>query len=309
MRARAVLLAVALALAPLGARAADLVVWWEKGFYPQEDEAVAEIIAAFEQKTGKQVELVQYEQDEHHEARRKRPSGGGAARLPVQQHDRDEGLPGGRTRTGWSISRASSPRSWTCSMPMPSTASTLLDGKTGRRGLYALPMGRYPITSMPGRASWSGPGSPSPTFPRSGRRSGRSGATGCSRRCARPWAGTTSGASACRCRPRRPTPRSSPVSSPTRRSVTPDRRLSSTIPQPGRNDQGDGPPTRDLAQGLHAARLGDLGRPRQQQGVPYPGGRDDAERGRFRSRRPSRAPGPTTTTGTPPQSIGPRRQR
>ena len=53
-----VALAVAL-LVPLGAQAADLVVWWEKGFYPQADEAVAEIVAAFEQETGKQVELVQ----------------------------------------------------------------------------------------------------------------------------------------------------------------------------------------------------------------------------------------------------------
>ena len=53
MRKQAVVLASVLAMAPLGARAADLVVWWEKGFYPQEDEAVAEIIAAFEQETGK----------------------------------------------------------------------------------------------------------------------------------------------------------------------------------------------------------------------------------------------------------------
>ena len=45
-------------MAPLGARAADLVVWWDKGYYPEEDEAVREIVAAFEQKTGKQVELV-----------------------------------------------------------------------------------------------------------------------------------------------------------------------------------------------------------------------------------------------------------
>ena len=58
MHAHAVLVALALVLAPLGAQAADLVVWWEKGYYPQEDEAVAEIIAAFEQETGKQVELV-----------------------------------------------------------------------------------------------------------------------------------------------------------------------------------------------------------------------------------------------------------
>ena len=64
MRARAVVLAVAIVMAPLGARAADLVVWWEQGFYPQEDAAVAEIIAAFEQETGKQVELVQPTQDE-----------------------------------------------------------------------------------------------------------------------------------------------------------------------------------------------------------------------------------------------------
>ena len=32
MRAWTVVLAVALVLAPLGARAADLVVWWEQGF-------------------------------------------------------------------------------------------------------------------------------------------------------------------------------------------------------------------------------------------------------------------------------------
>ena len=47
MRARAVVLAVAIAMAPLGARAADLVVWWDKGYYAEEDEAVREIIAAF----------------------------------------------------------------------------------------------------------------------------------------------------------------------------------------------------------------------------------------------------------------------
>jgi hypothetical protein len=47
-----------LAIAPPGARAADLVVWWEKGQYAQEDDAVRETIAAFEQDSGKQVELV-----------------------------------------------------------------------------------------------------------------------------------------------------------------------------------------------------------------------------------------------------------
>jgi ABC-type glycerol-3-phosphate transport system substrate-binding protein len=50
-RMRAVILAAALML-PLNAQAADLVVWWEEGWTPQEDEAVHEIIAAFEHKTG-----------------------------------------------------------------------------------------------------------------------------------------------------------------------------------------------------------------------------------------------------------------
>jgi multiple sugar transport system substrate-binding protein len=64
MRPQTVLVALALVLAPLGVRAADLVVWWEKGFYPQEDEAVREIIAAFEQESGKHVELVFQEQED-----------------------------------------------------------------------------------------------------------------------------------------------------------------------------------------------------------------------------------------------------
>ena len=45
MRTAAVALAAMLLLTPLGAQAADLVVWWEKGFYDQEDEQAAEIVA------------------------------------------------------------------------------------------------------------------------------------------------------------------------------------------------------------------------------------------------------------------------
>jgi multiple sugar transport system substrate-binding protein len=51
-------------LAPLGARAADLVVWWEKGVQAQEDDAVTEIIAAFKQDSGKHTELSFYPRDE-----------------------------------------------------------------------------------------------------------------------------------------------------------------------------------------------------------------------------------------------------
>ena len=64
MCSRAIVVLAALILAPLGAQAADLVVWWDEGDYAQEDEAVREIIAAFEQGSGKRVELVLYSLDE-----------------------------------------------------------------------------------------------------------------------------------------------------------------------------------------------------------------------------------------------------
>ena len=64
MRGHTLVLAAALLMAPLDAKAADLLVWWEKGYYPQEDEAVREIVAAFEQATGTQVELVFQEQSQ-----------------------------------------------------------------------------------------------------------------------------------------------------------------------------------------------------------------------------------------------------
>jgi multiple sugar transport system substrate-binding protein len=64
MRIEALVLAVALAMAPLSAQAADLVVWWEEGYSAQEDDAVGETIAAFEHDSNQQVELVFYPQEE-----------------------------------------------------------------------------------------------------------------------------------------------------------------------------------------------------------------------------------------------------
>jgi multiple sugar transport system substrate-binding protein len=60
MRIRALILAAALVMAPPGAQAADLVVWWQEGYHPQEDAALREVVAAFEHETGKEVELVFY---------------------------------------------------------------------------------------------------------------------------------------------------------------------------------------------------------------------------------------------------------
>jgi ABC-type glycerol-3-phosphate transport system substrate-binding protein len=65
MRKRIIVLSAILTwTTPLGAKPADLVVWWQKGAYAQEDAALREIIAAFEQGSGKKVELSLYEEEE-----------------------------------------------------------------------------------------------------------------------------------------------------------------------------------------------------------------------------------------------------
>jgi multiple sugar transport system substrate-binding protein len=141
MRARAVVLAAALVLAPLSAWGADLVVWWEKGFYAQEDEAVAEIVAAFEQETGKQVDLVQYSSDQSDKALADMETG----------HPPDFFfLPLFTER--WVPKWAYEGRLVDLKGALGPVlnlfdsdvieAGTLLNGTTGRRGLYALPMGR-----------------------------------------------------------------------------------------------------------------------------------------------------------------------
>ena len=129
-------------MAPLGVHAADLVVWWEKGYDDQENEAVREIIAAFEQETGKQVELDLPSYDDSQvkvqaAVEAGQPPdflfGGGNTAYSFGQwayEDRlvdlsDQILPVREpVRPGWAC--ASRP----CSTR-----------KTGRRALYALPMG------------------------------------------------------------------------------------------------------------------------------------------------------------------------
>ncbi len=141
MRTRAVVLALAIVLAPLGTRAADLVVWWELGFYPQEDAAIAESIAAFEQKTGKQVELVQPRQQEI---------------FPEAEDAVEAGQPpdflfgfGARRVARWAYEDRLVDLEGVLAPVLnlfdadTIEVSTMLDGKTGRRGLYAMPMGRF----------------------------------------------------------------------------------------------------------------------------------------------------------------------
>jgi multiple sugar transport system substrate-binding protein len=53
------LLALAFLSAPLAAQSADLTVWWAKGFYPDEDEGIRRIVESFQKDTGTSVELTQ----------------------------------------------------------------------------------------------------------------------------------------------------------------------------------------------------------------------------------------------------------
>jgi multiple sugar transport system substrate-binding protein len=141
MYAHAVLVTLALILAPLGARAADLVVWWEQGFYPEEDAAVRETIAAFEQKTGKQVDLVLHPQAEL--------TGNVQAAIETgQPPDFLFGLLIDANIDPWAyddrlvdLTEAVGPLA---SMFDPDVleASRLLNGRTGQRGFYGLPFGR-----------------------------------------------------------------------------------------------------------------------------------------------------------------------
>jgi ABC-type glycerol-3-phosphate transport system substrate-binding protein len=68
MRVRVLMLAAGLVTAPPDAQAADLVVSWDEGYYIEEREAIKETVAAFEQETGKQVELVFHSEREHPKA-------------------------------------------------------------------------------------------------------------------------------------------------------------------------------------------------------------------------------------------------
>ncbi len=142
MQLRAILLATILVLPPLGARGANLVVWWEKGFYAQEDEAIVEVIIAFEQDTGKQVELVLTPQAEI-------PDKVQVALDAGQPPDFLWGFGGlGEYADQWvhedrlvDLTEVLGPFLALFDRDLLERAR-LLNGRTGGHGLYALPMGR-----------------------------------------------------------------------------------------------------------------------------------------------------------------------
>jgi multiple sugar transport system substrate-binding protein len=141
MRKQAVLIALALVLAPVGARAADLVVWWDEPYYAEEGEALKEIIADFEQESGKKVELVFHPDSEHGEAI---AAALGAGQPPdfafgfllgdyVGQLAFDDRLVDLTTAIGhFSDLFDADALAWL----------TLRNARTGQKALYGLPMGR-----------------------------------------------------------------------------------------------------------------------------------------------------------------------
>ena len=282
MRTRAIVLAAALVMAPLGASAADLVVWWEEGYYAEEDEALREIIAAFEQESGKQVELVFYAQEELPDKIAAALRGGPAARLRLRLVACRTTSRNGPSTIGSWTSRTPSATFRTCSIRTRSPGH-VLNATTGQKALYGAADGSHDhTTSTSGRASWSRRVSRSRTFPGSGRRSGRSGATRCSRPCAGPRAATTSGASGSRCRSKRAIPRmqfQQFVHAYEADYVTRDGRLVIDDPR-----SGEGSSRRSTATRPSIARAAPrpIQRPGTDRGnneaVPGPGGRHDAER-------------------------------
>jgi multiple sugar transport system substrate-binding protein len=212
------LILAALILAPLGAQAADLVVWWQKGYYDQEDDAIRETIVAFEQETGKQVELSLYLEGEL-------PGKIEAALEAGQPPD----FAFGTTMSTYISEWASNDRLVDLTDALGHFSDLfdpdalawymLLNQETQQRALYALPVGRASNHVHVWKSLLQRAGFTLPTFRRNGRRSGPSGAI----RCSRPYAGqrdaTTSGASASTCRASS-TPRKSFASSATRSAQT-----------------------------------------------------------------------------------------
>jgi multiple sugar transport system substrate-binding protein len=141
MRVRAVLLAAALVLAPPGTRAADLVVWWEEGYHPEEDQAVREVAAAFQAKAGKRIELTFYSPED---MPAKTLAGLEAGNPP----DFLFGTTSGAYYGKWAyegrlvdLTDTLGPLASQFDQGMLDQIS-LFDATTGRRGLYLLPMAR-----------------------------------------------------------------------------------------------------------------------------------------------------------------------
>jgi ABC-type glycerol-3-phosphate transport system substrate-binding protein len=212
MHGRVFILAAAIILAPLGAKAADLVVWWDEGYHAEEDQALRDIIAAFEQESGKEVELVFHSMEEL-------PDKTAAALEAGQPPDFAFGFWLTDYASQWAHEGRLVDLSGTIGHfsdlfdPAQLDQATLLNATKGRRALYGLPIGQITHLTHVWKSLLEEAGSPLRTSRAIGKRIGPSGATRSSRRCDRRSAATTSGASGFRCRSKRLIPRMHSASS------------------------------------------------------------------------------------------------
>src|SRR3954453_9126914 len=141
-RVRAILLAATLILTPLGARAADLVVWWEDEFFSGENDAVREMMAAFEKKTGKTIELTFFSREV---LPGKLQSAVDAGEPPDFEFGTTTyGLVPRGAREGRLVELSAALGPLTEAIDKDALASaTLPGGADGREGLYGMPLVRY----------------------------------------------------------------------------------------------------------------------------------------------------------------------
>jgi multiple sugar transport system substrate-binding protein len=143
MRERIIVLAVALVMAPLGLSAPTFVVFWEKGSNAQE-EAAREIIAAFEQETGKKVEIAFYPIEDV-------PLEADAAFQAGTPPDFAFGLDLNLNFAAWAfedrlVDLSDAIGTFANMFDAQALESVrLVDGKTGQTGLYGLPTGRSTV--------------------------------------------------------------------------------------------------------------------------------------------------------------------
>jgi multiple sugar transport system substrate-binding protein len=136
-----VIVATMLAVTPLGTQAADLVVWWQEGYYEVEEDAIREIVTAFESKSDTQVELVLYPVPETADrAQAALDAGEPPDFLFSEDTTRKVARWAYEDRLADLEDSLGAVANWFDEDVLD--YSMLLNGRTGQRGLYALPMAR-----------------------------------------------------------------------------------------------------------------------------------------------------------------------
>jgi multiple sugar transport system substrate-binding protein len=133
--------ALVLLSSPARSQNADLVIWWDKGFFPQEDQSLASLVAGYEQESGKDVEFVQTPISETMRMVT-------AALAAGQPPDIASSAPLNRFVPGWAfddrladLSAVIGPREKDL-VPIALTKSRMKNGTSGQVAYYAVPIGQ-----------------------------------------------------------------------------------------------------------------------------------------------------------------------